>query len=63
LRLTHGGRSICDTINRDNDLYYGKVFDRIPETEQASVIASFGLLVEAMQHLDETNAPDTDCCS
>jgi DNA-binding MarR family transcriptional regulator len=62
LTLTGEGRKICDTINRENDLYFAKVFEQIPETDHKSVMRYFGLLVEAMSRLENKKGEEQSCC-
>ncbi len=62
LTLTGEGRKICDTINRENDLYFEKVFKQIPGTDHESVMRYFGLLVEVMSRPENRKGEEKGCC-
>jgi len=62
LSLTGEGRKICNTINRENDLYFAKVFEGIPETDHEGVMKNFELLVEAMSRLENKKGEEESCC-
>ncbi|MGB6649417.1 MAG: MarR family winged helix-turn-helix transcriptional regulator [Bacteroidota bacterium] len=62
LTLTGEGRRTCGTINHQNDLYFARVFEQIPETDHESVMRYFGLLVEAMGRLEERKGDVERCC-
>jgi len=52
VRLTGHGASICSSINRINDEYYRRVFDRIPEEQHEEVVRSVASLVRAMNETE-----------
>ena len=56
--LSEQGRETCRQINLANDDYYRRVFEAIPEEQQAGVQAAFESFVTAMRSiLEEQDEP------
>lgn len=60
LSLTEAGKKTADTINRQCDTSYTRLFDFIPASKRGMVVQSVALLAEAMR-LKRRN-PDAACC-
>lgn len=54
IRLTLDGEKVFQSIEERMNLYYKKVFDRMPAEKRSQVIESLGILMEAMN--------EKDCC-
>jgi putative acetyltransferase len=48
LSLTEQGKRTCDSTNRNNDVYFRKIFSSLPKSEHDGVIRSFELFVSAL---------------
>lgn len=56
LSLTRAGKETCVEFNKANDEYYEQVFQAIPSEEHKEVIHSFGILVDALEKRDKSDA-------
>ena len=61
ISLAESGRQKADSINAACDASYFRLFDFIPEAKREAVIASVGLLAEAMRQM--RTHPDSPCCA
>ena len=48
VNLTENGRQVCEKLNRVNDHYLARVFDRIPVADQPDIVKYLDLFVSAM---------------
>ena len=60
IRLSEEGAKACESIHDENDALYGKIFDKIPTTQQKAVVRSFEILVQAF--FDAEDNPRSDAC-
>mgnify|MGYP006290306441 CR=1 FL=1 len=49
IRLTPPGQSVCEALNRVNDAFIKRVFERIPGQEHQSIMTALKRFVEAME--------------
>ena len=61
LSLSDQGKSLSDSVHRQCNLYYGKLFALIPSAKHAQIIESLSLLAGAMTELRKSSA-EKSCC-
>jgi DNA-binding MarR family transcriptional regulator len=61
IRLTREGVIACEAIHKQNDALYRGILDRIPPSRRATVIRSFGVLVQAFVDSESESAADAAC--
>jgi DNA-binding MarR family transcriptional regulator len=62
LILTTAGKTLCDTINRENDQLYEKVFWILPPESKEPILDHFSELLRAMESCYEKTETDHGCC-
>ncbi|NIM58422.1 MAG: MarR family transcriptional regulator [Candidatus Aminicenantes bacterium] len=63
IELSDRGKMTCDSINRLNDEYFGKILGSIPEDKIDPILKYFDLLVNIFEDFEDKRQDAVKCCN